>query len=328
MPVCSGRALCCALLTLFVTRPAAAEDRVALQLRYEAPASCPTAEMFFTQVEPRTPLARAASPGEPATALVIVIKSVPGGSTATLELRAPDGATSTREVSAAQCEQVVTALALMTALAVDPNASVAAVAEHAQPAAPAKAAVPPPSPRPPATAPASRARLRWEVGAAVEVLGGVATDPVLLVRPFVELGQDAPWGYALRVSAARAQGLAQTNAGAAQLTLWAGRLEACPLRFEPSAAVRISPCLAVDAGQLQALGKGVSPAKQVDRPWLASGGIGRLEFGFLGVLAIELSGELFLPIVRDRFFVGADTTVHRAPAVAGGAALGLGVRFP
>jgi hypothetical protein len=84
----------------------------------------------------------------------------------------------------------------------------------------------------------------------------------------------------------------------------------------------------MDAGQLSALGKGVLPARQVDRPWLAAGGIGRLEFGFLGLLAIELSGELFVPIVRDRFFVGANTTVHRAPAIAGGAALGLGVRFP
>lgn len=328
MPVCSGRAVSCALLTLFVAQSAAAEDRVALQLRYEAPAACPSAERFFAQVEARTPLARTASQGEAATTLVIVIKSVVGGSTATLELRAPDGATSTREVSAAQCEQVVTALALMTALAIDQNASVTPVAERAQPAAPAKAAMVPTAPRSPARAPGSRARFRWEVGAAVEVLGGVSSDPVLLVRPFVELEHDASWRFALRVSVARARAQAETSVGAAQLTLWEGRVEGCPLRLEPSAAVRISPCVALDAGQLSALGKGVLPARQVDRPWLAAGGISRLEFGLLGLLAIELSGELFAPIVRDRFFVGANTTVHRAPAVAGGGALGLGVRFP
>lgn len=328
MPVCSGRVLRCALLTLFVTRLAAAEDRVALQLRYDAPAACPTAKRFFAQLEARTPLARMAVADEPATALVIVIRTVAGGSTGTLELRAPDGVTSTRDVSAAECEQVVTALALMTALAIDPNASVSADSERAQAAAPTTHAAPPAAPGPPAQAAASRKSLRWEIGVALEALGGVATDLVLLVRPFVQLEHDAPWRYAVRVSAARAQATAETSAGAAQLTLWAGRLEACPLDLEPSAALGFWSCLALDAGQLQAQGTRVSPAEHVSRPWLAAGGIGRVEFRFLGVLAIELSGELFLPIVRDRFFVGAGTTVHRAPAVAGGAALGLGVRFP
>jgi hypothetical protein len=88
----------------------------------------------------------------------------------------------------------------------------------------------------------------------------------------------------------------------------------------------------VDAGQLRAVGSGVSPAQQVDRPWLSLGLTGRLEFRLVDVLAIELAielaGEVFFPIVRDRFFIDTDVTLYRAPLVAGGAVIGLGVQFP
>lgn len=329
MRVRLGLALCCALLTLAVARAATAEDGVALQLRYMAPGDCPNAASFFAQVTARTALARAAAQGERASELVIAIAHVAGGSTGTLELTAPDGASSTRSVSAAQCEQVVTALALMTALAVDPNASVAAVPKPAPAATPSEPVhTDSPSPSSNGSGAALRARWRWEVGAALEALGGVAPQLVFFPRPFVELAHVGRYSFALRLSASRGHAVVERGAGGAELTLWAGRLEACPVRVEIGPVLRVSPCLAVDAGQLRAAGTRVMPANHVERPWLAGGGIGRLEFGLWDVLAVELSGELFVPFVRDRFFVGANTTVHRAPAVAGGAALGLGVRFP
>jgi hypothetical protein len=46
------------------------------------------------------------------------------------------------------------------------------------------------------------------------------------------------------------------------------------------------------------------------------------------VLVIEAAGELFFPLVRDRFYVGSNATLHRAPAVAGGVSVGMGARFP
>jgi hypothetical protein len=43
---------------------------------------------------------------------------------------------------------------------------------------------------------------------------------------------------------------------------------------------------------------------------------------------LEAAGELSFPIVRDRFYVGTGTTLHRAPSVAGAGSVGIGVRFP
>src|SRR5438045_2809080 len=160
MRVRLGLALCCGLLTAGVARAAAAEDRVPLQLSYSAPGDCPSAAGFFAQVAARTALARTAAPGERTRELVIVIAHVAGGSMGTLQLTAADGASSTRSVSAAQCEQVVTALALMTALAVDPNASVAAIPEPALAATP-KEPEHRESARPAADGSAAAARMRW-----------------------------------------------------------------------------------------------------------------------------------------------------------------------
>jgi hypothetical protein len=66
----------------------------------------------------------------------------------------------------------------------------------------------------------------------------------------------------------------------------------------------------------------------VSRPWLTAGEITRLELRLFDALAIEVAGEIMFPLVRDRFFVETDVTLHRTPAVAGGGAVGLGVLFP
>jgi len=319
MSVRSGLAAACAISTLLGASHACAEDSVPLRLRYEAPAECPNAEAFFAEVVARTALAQRARANEPASALIVTIRSVPGGHAGRFELEAR-GAKSTREVSAAQCAQLVTALALITALAIDPNASTAPTVKTASPT---------PSPPPPAP-PAARPRLRWKAGAAVELLAGFGSSPSLLVRPFVELAREGrgPFSYAFRLAAERAQNTAVKAAGDAELTLWAGRAEACPLRLAASTRVRVVSCVTLDLGQLQANASGVSPTRKVDRPWVAPGALGRLELQLHDMLALEVAGELASPLVRDRFFVNTNATLYRAPALVGGAALGLAFCFP
>src|SRR5882672_7665894 len=117
-----GRAVLIALLFCLISVSARADDHVALVLEYAAPPACPGADRFLDEIAARTSRARPAQPGERATTLTVVIKEVAGGDKGTLQLQSADGATSARQVSAADCEQVVSALALMTALAIDPNA--------------------------------------------------------------------------------------------------------------------------------------------------------------------------------------------------------------
>jgi hypothetical protein len=116
--------------------------------------------------------------------------------------------------------------------------------------------------------------------------------------------------------------------GGVELTLWSGTAEACPMHLPAGARVRLAPCLALEVGQLQASGSRVMPAQRIDRPWLAPGLLTRLELQLFDVLVIELTGEILAPVVRDRFFVNADATVYRTPAVTGGGTLGLGACFP
>lgn len=312
-----------ALLASSAGARARADDRTPIRLNYGAPRSCPNADAFLAQVAARTPLARLSRGDEAATALSVVVQDVPGGNAGRLALVSPDGTAAVREVSAADCTQVVAALALMTALAIDPNASTAVVTP-----------APPPQPAAAATAqpPAGGDGTRWifELGVLGEALGGVAPDPAWVVRPFVQLAResDSRWSLALRLSAARAHAETANSVGKGELTLLSARLEACPARFSAARGFALSACLPVDIGQLEAEGSDLTPSERVARPWLSIGATGRVEWQLLDMLVLEAAGELFFPIVRDRFFVGADATLHRAPALAGGASAGIGVRFP
>jgi len=320
-----------ALAILLAGGVARAAETTPVRLRYTAPAECPDRRGFFEQVSARTKLARLADASEIATTLVVRIKHVPGGTAGTIELSTPPGRTAQREVKAASCEQVVAALALMTALAIDPDASTEPVSK---PPLPAPKLEPTAAPKPtrrgtPEERPAS-ALTRWKGGVSVELLGGIAPSLVPAVRPFIELDREgrAPWGFAARLSAARLQTEVRTESGGAEFRLWSARLEGCPAHVRVARPLWFSACLAFDFGELTATGNGVTPAQQVSRPWLAAGEITRLELRLFDALAIEAAGEIMFPLVRDRFFVQTDVTLHRAPAVAGGGAVGVGVTFP
>jgi len=318
---------------ILVSGRAGAEDVTAVRLHYTASRGCADERGFFEQITARTQRVRLANPSEPATALVVSIRDVPGGLAGRFELRGDEGTTSAREVKAASCDQVVAALAIMAALAIDPDASTEPLPQP-KPEAPPQPAPPKPVARPAATpsipVPAGSLRSRGKAGVSLAALAGVFDEPVLAVRPFVELVREgrSAWGYALRLSAARFQSSVSRPEGTGEFSLYSGRIEGCPAHFRAFTLIWISACLIVEAGLLEARGADVTPRQSVARGWLAAGETTRIELRLLEILALEASGEVFFPIVRDRFFVGNDATVHQTPAVGGGAAIGLGVLFP
>jgi hypothetical protein len=172
-------------------------------------------------------------------------------------------------------------------------------------------------------------RSRWKLGVSLEVLSGVFTDPTVAVRPFVELNREGSsrFGYALRLSAAHFRSKVVRPEGTGEFALDSARFEGCPAHFRAADPLWFSACLLVDGGRLQARGADVTPRQSVTRGWFAAGGSARVEVRLFEILALEASGELFFPVVRDRFFVDRDATVHRTPAVGGGGALGVGVLF-
>ncbi|HVU04503.1 MAG TPA: hypothetical protein VHE30_22250 [Polyangiaceae bacterium] len=324
-----------AAATGFVLAPRTghAEESVALRLAYSAPEGCPSPADFLDEVHARTARYRPASGEESATALTVTIREVRGGNQGTLSLASPDGARTARRVTAGDCTQVVSALALMTALAIDPDASTEPVRKRAETT---PQATPPPviaraatKPSRRSAPPVERARLRPGVGMLAEGLAGVAPEPMVLLRPMAELGWTGPGPEpAFRLSGAIGRRATTGSDGGGEFSLASVRVEGCPVRLDVTGRVRVSPCVAMDGGRLQVAGLGVTPSERVSRPWIAGGIVARLEWEIVNVLVLEVAAEGFVPFLRDRFFVGDGATVHRTAMLLPGGTAGLGVRFP
>lgn len=110
-----------------------------IRVAYRAPSRCPDESHFRAEIFARTALARSAAAGERAREFAVDVAERPDGSlSGSLEIHSANGAVSRRDMTASQCGELVSALALMVALAVDPegaslSASGPAPQSHASP---------------------------------------------------------------------------------------------------------------------------------------------------------------------------------------------------
>ncbi len=245
-------------------RAAADEGGEPIALDYDAPAGCPDLSAFVTRIRARTSRARMAWPGEPARSFrVKVVAGPPARGTITVsDEHATEGA---RALEAASCTEVVDGLALITALAIDPEARTSPVLSPAPSSASASSAAPalspaPPLPRPASTisvppppsssapedeparsapettAPAHPSSLslagRFGIGASAAVASGVGPLVLFGASPFLEarplLGDRLDLGIA--ASFVRADsGTTAVTSGTADFTWTVGRIDACAL---------------------------------------------------------------------------------------------------
>ncbi len=122
------------------TMSAFAADTEPIRLRFEAPPDCPGEAAFLDQVRARTAKVRVAATAEKARTFAVRLTQEGGKVHGRLAIEDSASQTEIREVTGERCAEVVSALALITALAVDPHASTAPPARL--PAAP----LPPPAP--------------------------------------------------------------------------------------------------------------------------------------------------------------------------------------
>jgi hypothetical protein len=304
-----------------------------IQVSLEGHAECRDAEFFLQQILARTPRARRASPGETGRAFVVRIVSSAPNSTGTLIIVDAAGLRSSREVTAATCDEVIAALSLVAALTIDPQAVTTPVpvppppptetpAPPKPPAAPAsvppKPKSKPPAPAAPTLSPepiapigpdaiaASRSSARLGAHAAAEVMSGVAPEIVLLPRALIELELELANGSwfapSVRVSAARGEGSGEVkDVGRAEFVWTGARLELCPLRAGRGVGPYARPCLGADVAAMRASGHDLPERRSRTRPWIAplvtlrAGW--RLPFG----LNAELYGGGSFPLVDDQF---------------------------
>jgi hypothetical protein len=298
------------------------------RLDYSEAPGCAAREEFYWQLQARTHRLRRAHPGEQALMLTVRL-SVSGDQVDGLvELREPDGRATVRRVSGETCSEVVAALALVTAVMVDPEALTEPVirkasGRHIEPV-PSAPPAPPPEPRP------------WRFG----LLGGAslqtaaAPEPLLVYGGEIEILPAAGWlpepVLALSLHRGRSDRI-QARRGQAEFAWTSGRLSACPTRWPARSPAAFRPCLSLDVGALRGTGFEVQNAASRGALWLAPGGVIRWELLVGDWLVMVADGGALIPLVRTRFYFGpsADkSTVYRIPVAGLTAGVRAGVRFP
>jgi hypothetical protein len=322
----------------------------------EGHAGCRDSEFFLQQIFARTSRARRAAAGEAGRVFVVRIVQSQSSSTGTLEIRDVSGAQSHREVTAATCDEVVAALALVAALTIDPQAVTTPVPVPPPPTAPPDPPLvtepPKPKPPPPKRAPEPKAvppgdvpprdevagtRRHVRLGAlvAAEVMSGFAPDVALLPRAGVELEIEIArhsWLVpSLRLSAARGDGETTVEGVGRASFVWTGaRLEVCPVRAGDGVGPYARPCLGSDFAAVDASGHDLRDPKSATRPWIAPLASLRAGWRFPFGLAFELYAGGSFPLVDDQFMFDDKANsrrvlVHEVPPLSFFAGLAAGM---
>ncbi len=309
-----------------------------IQLVYESE-GCGTADAFRSQVLARTAKAAFVDAGAHRTFRVILRTSTGGKRTGKLVVTDPKGGTSERSLGAGSCDEMVEALALVTAIAIDPAASTRPIAEleptwlaypadeHGPtPLLPWDAGPPRPREAPPPPAPSAR----WQavVVAHAGVLAGPLPSAVGHFGGGAGFLRDAGlFSQELRATVAGATGSAANAANAtASFTAVRVDLSLAPLRPRWK-LVAIAPVAAVSLLWVSVTPEGVVDPQPSARlvPLLGLGGRATLE---LRPMFVELEARLSVPLTHERYYVDPSVTVFESARVAFDGGLAVGVRFP
>ena len=337
-----------ALVAALTIRSVHADDLVPVQLEYEGPAGCPDADAFTREVLARAPRARLATPAEHARSLAAQVRPAGAhGYDGVLVVREPSASATERSLHAPSCAELVTALAVIAAVVIDPitaktgaidagaatasssdggtGAPASAADGGAPPTAPAPTTRVPEQPPPGARTPPSTDRWTVSAGAGGGAIGGAAPTLLFSVPVFIEVARDTSGVLepALRLRFERTATAASED-GAFSRT--GGAVDLCPVAFR-ARSLRAQPCGRLELAALYAKGRDVEPVRSDVRPWFAVGPVGRARFELAAPLFLELEGAIMVAIVRDRFFVEPGTLVYRAPLVGATTAFAVGLAF-
>jgi hypothetical protein len=308
-----------------------------VRITYSLGPDCPTPESFEREVGARVSGAWKAADNE--LARTMTIADSPEGGRHVMRLDYPDstGRTLSRSVSAATCEEALSLMVVVTAVAIDAQMREPQAA-HESPGPPSTLALTastpaegpaPVAPAPPSSAPAPSAFVH-EAGIRFEATGGFG--------PGVALGLGAEWGmvgrkgFALRAGADfRGTGVVDAADGRARFRALTGRADGCFTLLRPARWFGLPLCAGLEAGVLWADGVISPPAVTFSKtsfiPWVAAAITPRLRLSGDEAF-VELAGELRAPLVRHTFaFENPERAAFSIPAFAFGAALSAGVRF-
>jgi hypothetical protein len=291
----------------------------ALSLVYDAPASCAPQAEFEGLLRGRL---GARAPADLAgRTLRVQITPIDGQFSGRLSLVERDGRFTTKTLSGRDCGELVDALSLVAALAVQSDDAIAAdhespplqvpasapTADERRTQAPATVTEPHAEGQPPRGAPRTAGRSRFGVELGGLVAGGPAPAPILSGI----VGLDWALDTASLLSPAAGVGFAvgaapevTTEGGTATFAWWVARVEACALRVDVGHVLRFRGCLLGDWGTISARGSHTFSPASSSRTWFSVGAASNLEFPLGARFAIHLVAGIEAPLRRDRYAFG------------------------
>lgn len=335
-----------ALVSLLALAGVAVADPEAVRIEYTAPAACPNAAAFLRSIKERTSRFRQATATEKARSFRVRVSGLVSSFAGRLEIVGPGDGTAVRNVDSPNCSEVSNALALMTALAIDPNAlastskpadappsdaapKLAAEVEQTQPSTVTA------SPGIVSDASVERAPWRWSAGVQGHTTFAVAPSLGYGADLFVdaEAPDSSALGPAVRIGLFLNQSVVELPTGPAARFRWiAPALEGCPIRLKAQALrLAIRPCVAFRMGVLHGEGQSMTQPKQATSLWSDVGPLLRLRLQVAARVNVEAQGALMLPLYRPTFTIldnGADTRAFSVPAIGGSVGIGMSYGFP
>lgn len=348
-----GRALSVVLASgVALALPSRASAETRFSLDYATVGACPDRAGFLDQVAQRTHQARLTDPGQAELQFTVRAESTGEVHRGILDIRAGTG-DSRRELSGESCVEVVSALALVVALTVDPLASTAPVPPPAVlvpitvPPAPLPlpaplpplvrrpprsshdASVPPPFPLPVLVL-REDSTVSFGFGAHFVIDVGPAPNPLLGGAGFVQVRSIASPRYALRAEIGyQASPTADIPRDTLVMSLLRGRFEACALGVLPARWLLLWPCADLGGGGLFATrARGATNlTADATAPWVGAGLGGRGDLLVHENVSVEVragaTGALLRGVFRD-----ANGSVLFAPFPVGfSGGLGLAAAF-
>ncbi len=328
------------IASILMHRDARADDALPVSVDYTAPAACPDRGAFVERIAARAPRAQLDADTTAAHSLVARIEASPkGGFAGALVVRDEEGAPAERTVHAQTCADVVTALAIIAAVAIDrlplpPKSEREAIADPRPDGSTSDTrsgeSWPVEEPVPPAPPPVAE-RWRKSGGANVGMVVGSAPAPLVDLPLFFELSH-AFGGIvepAMRLRFGRstvgASRRAMTGRGG-RFVRTGGAMDLCPIAIR-ARLLRLQPCARAELAALYAKGLDVAPAQGHVRPWVGLGAIARMRLDVGGPFFVEVEGGAAISVIRDRFYVEPSIAVFRPPPVSGSVASGVGLSF-
>lgn len=331
----SVRATLCVCVAVLVTAGVARGDTERIRLTYAAADECPGAREFEDELRARTSKVVV---GDAGRHFVVQIQGTEAGFEGRLTIIELDGRENARELVGVNCVDVASGLALVAALAIDPEASTVPRAELPPASAPeepklkTKPVEPKPVVTPPRRIPPERtpeppepSSLSWGVGLGFLAVRGPA--PVVLLAAGPELFVTKSFGWttsALRLGIFAAEtGVVGPSDEQSTFRWLVARPGVCPLGLE-GAILRAFGCVLADLGVVQAKGRDVDEPESATRFWAAVGPAGRVGLS-AGRFYVDLELALLLSLTRDDFvFQNPRIVVHDVPALGQSAGIYLG----